>query len=179
MVNEIFEKRALPVMALRNLVVFPEQTVCFEVGRTKSIKAIRSAVDTTDRLIFLVTQKDAMTEDPKFEELYDIGVVAEIKQISGDGKNFEIVVEGLYRARITEILKERFSMRAVVEQTPEIFPNAEDFKTVAALRLLKENVEEYVDAENCTGGISCGFGGVRYCNGNRWGCGAFPFTDRG
>ena len=114
MVNEIFEKRALPVMALRNLVVFPEQTVCFEVGRTKSIKAIRSAVDTTDRLIFLVTQKDAMTEDPKFEELYDIGVVAEIKQISGDGKSFEIVVEGLYRARITEILKERFSMRAVV-----------------------------------------------------------------
>lgn len=146
MVNEIFEKRALPVMALRNLVVFPEQTVCFEVGRTKSIKAIRSAVDTTDRLIFLVTQKDAMTEDPKFEELYDIGVVAEIKQISGDGKSFEIVVEGLYRARITEILKERFSMRAVVEQTPEIFPNAEDFKTVAALRLLKENVEEYVNA---------------------------------
>ena len=146
MVNEIFEKRALPVMSLRNLVVFPEQTVCFEVGRTKSIKAIRSAVDTTDRLIFLVTQKDAMTEDPKFEELYDIGVVAEIKQISGDGKSFEIVVEGLYRARITEILKERFSMRAVVEQTPEIFPNAEDFKTVAALRLLKENVEEYVNA---------------------------------
>ena len=145
MVNEIFEKRALPVMALRNLVVFPEQTVCFEVGRTKSIKAIRSAVDTTDRLIFLVTQKDAMTEDPKFEELYDIGVVAEIKQISGDGKSFEIVVEGLYRAKISEILKERFSMRAVVEQTPEIFPNAEDFKTVAALRLLKENVEEYVN----------------------------------
>ncbi len=146
MVKEIYEKRALPVMALRNLVVFPEQTVCFEVGRTKSIKAIRNAVDTTDRLIFLVTQKDALVEDPKFEELYDIGVVAEIKQISGDGKSFEIVVEGLYRARITEILKERFSMRAVVEQAPENLPNDEDFKTIAALRLLKENVEEYVNA---------------------------------
>lgn len=146
MVKEIYEKRALPVMALRNLVVFPEQTVCFEVGRTKSIKAIRNAVDTTDRLIFLVTQKDALVEDPKFEELYDIGVVAEIKQISGDGKSFEIVVEGLYRARITEILKERFSMRAVVEQAPENLPNDEDFKTIAALRLLKESVEEYVNA---------------------------------
>ena len=59
MVKEIYEKRAFPVMALRNLVVFPEQTVCFEVGRPKSIKAIRNAVDSTDRLIFLVTQKDA------------------------------------------------------------------------------------------------------------------------
>ena len=83
MVKEIYEKRALPVMALRNLVVFPEQTVCFEVGRPKSIKAIRNAVDSTDRLIFLVTQKDATVEDPQFSELYDVGVVAEIKQISG------------------------------------------------------------------------------------------------
>ncbi len=146
MVNEIYEKRALPVMALRNLVVFPEQTVCFEVGRPKSIKAIRNAVDTTDRVIFLVTQKDATVESPGFDELYEIGVVAEIKQISGDGKNFEIVVEGLYRARITEVLKDRLSMRAVVEQTPEIVPDSENLRTVAALRLLKERVEEYVSA---------------------------------
>ena len=146
MVKEIYEKRALPVMALRNLVVFPEQTVCFEVGRPKSIKAIRNAVDSTDRLIFLVTQKDATVEDPKFEELYDVGVVAEIKQISGDGKSFEIVVEGLYRAKITEVLKERLSMRAVVEQCLEILPDTEDLKTVATLRLLKERVEEYVSA---------------------------------
>ena len=146
MVKEIYEKRALPVMALRNLVVFPEQTVCFEVGRPKSIKAIRNAVDSTDRLIFLVTQKDATVEDPKFEELYDVGVVAEIKQISGDGKNFEIVVEGLYRAKITEVLKERLSMRAVVEQCLEVLPDTEDLKTVATLRLLKERVEEYVSA---------------------------------
>ena len=146
MVKEIYEKRALPVMALRNLVVFPEQTVCFEVGRPKSIKAIRNAVDSTDRLIFLVTQKDATVEDPQFSELYDVGVVAEIKQISGDGKNFEIVVEGLYRAKITEVLKERLSMRAVVEQCLEALPDTEDLKTVATLRLLKERVEEYVSA---------------------------------
>ena len=146
MVKEIYEKRALPVMALRNLVVFPEQTVCFEVGRPKSIKAIRNSVDSTDRLIFLVTQKEATVEDPKFEELYDVGVVAEIKQISGDGKSFEIVVEGLYRAKITEVLKERLSMRAIVEQCPEILPDTENLNTVATLRLLKERVEEYVSA---------------------------------
>ena len=146
MVKEIYEKRDLPVMALRNLVVFPEQTVCFEVGRPKSIRAIKNAVDTTDRHIFLVTQRDATVEDPKFDELYDVGVVAEIKQVSGDGKSFEIVVEGLYRARITDVIKERLSMLAVVEQCTEVLPDVEDLRTVATLRLLKERVEEYVSA---------------------------------
>ena len=144
MSDTILQKRALPVLALRNLVVFPDQTVCFEVGRFKSIRAIRSAVDTTDRQIFLVTQKDATIEDPKVSELYDIGVVAEIKQISGDGNRFEIVVEGLYRARMTEVLREKASLRGVIEQVEEIQPDDKDLNTVATLRLLKERVDAYV-----------------------------------
>ncbi len=144
MSDKILEKRALPVLALRNLVVFPDQTVCFEVGRFKSIRAIRSAVDTTDRRIFLVTQRDATIEDPKVSELYDIGVVAEIKQISGDGNRFEIVVEGLYRARMVEVLREKASLRGVIEQVEEIKPDDNDLNTVATLRLLKERVEGYI-----------------------------------
>ncbi|MBQ6838443.1 MAG: LON peptidase substrate-binding domain-containing protein, partial [Clostridia bacterium] len=145
MSDTILQKRALPVLALRNLVVFPDQTVCFEVGRFKSIRAIRSAVDTTDRQLFLVTQKDATVEDPKVSELYDIGVVAEIKQISGDGNRFEIVVEGLYRARMVEVLREKASLRGVIEQVEEIQPNDKDLNTVATLRLLKERVDAYVN----------------------------------
>lgn len=144
MSDTILQKRALPVLALRNLVVFPDQTVCFEVGRFKSIRAIRSAVDTTDRQLFLLTQKDATVEDPKVSELYDIGVVAEIKQISGDGNRFEIVVEGLYRARMTEVLREKASLRGVIEQVEEIHPDDKDLNTVATLRLLKERVDAYV-----------------------------------
>ncbi len=144
MSDKILQKRALPVLALRNLVVFPDQTVCFEVGRFKSIRAIRSAVDTTDRQIFLVTQMDATIEDPKVSELYDIGVVAEIKQISGDGNRFEIVVEGLYRARMVEVLREKASLRGVIEQVEEIKPDDNDLNTVATLRLLKERVEGYI-----------------------------------
>ena len=144
MSDNILLKRALPVLALRNLVVFPDQTVCFEVGRFKSIRAIRSAVDTTDRQLFLVTQKDATVEDPKVSELYDIGVVAEIKQISGDGNRFEIVVEGLYRARMVEVLREKASLRGVIEQVEEIKPDDKDLNTIATLRLLKERVDGYV-----------------------------------
>ncbi len=145
MSDTILRKRALPVLALRNLVVFPDQTVCFEVGRFKSIRAIRSAVDTTDRQLFLVTQKDATIEDPKVSELYDIGVVAEIKQISGDGNRFEIVVEGLYRARMVEVLREKASLRGIIEQVEEIHPDDKDLNTVATLRLLKERVDSYVN----------------------------------
>ena len=148
MSDKILEKRALPVLALRNLVVFPDQTVCFEVGRFKSIRAIRSSVDTTDRRIFLVTQKDATIEDPKVSELYDIGVVAEIKQISGDGNRFEIVVEGLYRARMVEVLREKASLRGVIEQVEEIKPDDNDLNTVATLRLLKDRVEDYVSVSH-------------------------------
>lgn len=140
----LFQTRALPVMALRNLVIFPEQTVCFEVGRFKSIRAIKAAVDTADRFIFLAAQKDATVEDPKFSDLYDVGVVAEIKQISGENGNFEIVVEGVCRAKVAEVIREKASMRALIEQVPEEYPDKNDFKTIATLRLLKERVDEYV-----------------------------------
>ena len=139
-----FQTKALPVMALRNLVVFPQQTVCFEVGRFKSIRAIKSSIDTADKFIYLATQKDATIEDPKFSDLYSVGVVAEIKQISGDGGNFEIVVEGICRACVTEIVREKTSLRAVIQEIPEIYPDNKDLRTVATLRLVKERVDQYV-----------------------------------
>ncbi len=144
MSDKILQKGALPVLALRNLVVFPDQTVCFDVGRFKSIRAIRSSVDTNDRKIFLVTQKDATVEDPLAADLHDIGVVAEIKQITGDGNRFEVVVEGLYRARMVEVLREKGSIRGVIEQVEENFPDSEDLNTLATLRLVKDWADKYV-----------------------------------
>lgn len=146
MSNTIYQPETLPVLALRNLVIFPEQTISFEVGRLKSIRAIRSAVDTTNRKIFLVSQKDALVEDPKFSDLSTIGVVAEIKQLSGgpDTKSFEIVVEGLYRATVREVNREKVSLRAVVQRVPEIMPDDKDLKTIATLRALKNNFDNYL-----------------------------------
>ncbi len=146
MTENIYQPETLPVLALRNLVIFPEQTISFEVGRLKSIRAIRSAVDTESRKIFLVSQKDALVEDPKFSDLSTIGVVAEIKQISGstDSKHFEIVVEGLYRACVTEVTRERVSLRAVVQRVPEVHPDDSDPRTIATLRALKDNFDNYI-----------------------------------
>ena len=146
MTENIYKPEALPVLALRNLVIFPGQTISFEVGRIKSIRAIRSAVDSESRKIFLVSQRDALIEDPKFSDLGDIGVVAEIKQLSGssDSNNFEIVVEGLYRACVAEVSREKISLRAVVQRVPEIHPEQDNPFAEATLRALKTNFDNYL-----------------------------------
>ena len=146
MTDKIYQPETLPVLALRNLVIFPGQTISFEVGRLKSIRSIKAAVDTESRRIFLVSQKDALIEEPKFQDLSDVGVVAVINQISGttDSKNFEIVVEGLYRARVTEVSRERISLRATVQRVPEIYPDKNDPRTEAMLRILKDRFDRYL-----------------------------------
>lgn len=146
MSSKIYQPEALPVLALRNLVVFPEQTVSFEVGRLKSVRAIKSALDTEERKIFLVSQEDALIEEPRFTDLSKTGVVARVQQISGssDGNSFEIVVEGLYRAVITEPGREKISLRATVQRVAEIYPDNNAFETIATLRTLKNIFDKFI-----------------------------------
>ena len=146
MSNKVYQPEVLPVLALRNLVIFPDQTISFEVGRLKSIRAIKSALDTEERKLFLVSQQDALIEDPKFTDLSKVGVVARVQQVSGstDSNSFEIVVEGLYRAVVTEPGREKISLRATVQRVAEIYPDDSDFVTIATLRTLKNNFDKYL-----------------------------------
>ena len=96
--------RVMPTVALRGLVVFPDMFIHFDVGREKSINALKKAMD-TDQEIFLVTQKDISVDDPDYNELYEIGVVASVKQVlklPGKSGNVRVAVEGLYRARLVQ-----------------------------------------------------------------------------
>ena len=98
------ELRVMPTVALRGLVVFPDMFIHFDVGREKSINALKKAMD-TDQEIFLVTQKDISVDDPDYSELYEIGVIATVKQVlklPGKSGNVRVAVEGLYRARLIE-----------------------------------------------------------------------------
>ena len=74
-----FESAALlmPTVALRGLVVFPSMQVHFDVGREKSIDALKAAL-AGDRKIFLTAQKDIAVDDPDFNDLYKLGVVATV-----------------------------------------------------------------------------------------------------
>ena len=96
----------LPVVALRGLVVFPNNVVHFEVGRAKSIAAIEAAMHGNSS-VFLVAQKEMDVEEPGLRDLYTYGVVAEIRQVLRVSEDLvKVLVEGKYRARLTAKLNE-------------------------------------------------------------------------
>lgn len=97
--------RCLPVLALRGLVVFPGMTTHFDIGRLKSARAVEEAIS-VDQQIFLVAQRDVADDDPKKEQLFEIGTIASIKQILRlPGDNMRILVEGKERAQLVDCIQ--------------------------------------------------------------------------
>ena len=100
------EKVYMPAVAMRGLVCFPGLIMHFDVARDISVKAVEESVK-KDRMIFLTAQKDVYVENPKEEDLYKIGVVAEVRQTLKTPDNvMRVLVEGAYRAKITGFKEE-------------------------------------------------------------------------
>ena len=94
--------RIMPVLALRGLVVFPEQTIHFDIGRVKSALALEAAMR-ADQTLLLIPQKSIVDDDPSTDKLFPIGTVVKVKQIlKAHNDNIRVLVKGLYRAKITE-----------------------------------------------------------------------------
>lgn len=121
----------LPVLALRGLAVFPEQTVHFDIGRIKSALALDEAMR-HDQIIMLAPQKSILDDDPGLQQLYHVGTVAKIKQIlKSQGESIRVLVTGLYRAKITELTQTEPYLAGAVEKIPET--EAENSLRVRAL----------------------------------------------
>ncbi|NCB45083.1 MAG: hypothetical protein EOM59_21030, partial [Clostridia bacterium] len=96
----------LPMIPLRGLTIFPNMVLHFDIGREKSINALEKAM-ILNKHIFLVTQKDENTDLPTPEDFYHVGTVAKIKQmLKLPGDNIRVLVEGLYRGEIRDVLFE-------------------------------------------------------------------------
>ena len=109
----------MPVLALRGLVVFPLQTVHFDVAREKSVKALEAALE-QDQTLFLVPQKNIVDDDPKPDQLHPVGTVVKIKQVlRATGDMLRVLVSGLYRAEFVEINQTEPYMIARVQQTAD------------------------------------------------------------
>ena len=94
--------REIPLLPLRGVLVFPYMVIHLDVGREKSINAIEEAM-LEDKKIFLATQIEAQTDDPEEDDIYQVGTLAEIKQIlKMPGGTMRVLVEGLHRAEIQE-----------------------------------------------------------------------------
>lgn len=135
----------LPAIALRGLVVFPNNIVHFEVGRAKSIAAIEAAMHANSS-IFLVAQKQTDTEEPTAQDLYAYGVVAEIKQVLRVADDLvKVLVEGKSRARLLELDGSGKYLQAVVRNAPVRGVGADKHTQIEALvRSLKDCFEEYL-----------------------------------
>ena len=122
----------MPILALRGLTVFPEQTVHFDVGRKKSIQALDAAMK-ADQTLLLIPQKDMLVDDPKLIDLYPVGVIAKVKQVlKTQGENLRVLVTGVHRAKITELMQTDPYLAGIVESIPD--PDSADSVRNHALR---------------------------------------------
>lgn len=135
--------RTLPVLALRGLVLFPGMMLHFDVGRKKSILALKEAMD-LDQTIFLVSQNDITEDDPPVDGLCEVGVVAIVRQVVRQtDEGIRILVEGLYRAKLESVVQEKPVLTAqIVPATEKKAP--ETARTEALMRSVKETFEQYL-----------------------------------
>src|ERR1700723_4781361 len=125
--REKLEVKRVPMMPVREMVIFPQMMTPFIVGREASVRALEEAL-AGEKKIFLATQHDASVDDPKPEEIYQVGTLANIVQsVKLPDGNIKVLVEGSERAKIVQITSDEGFFRASVrlmtspvESTPQL-----------------------------------------------------------
>ncbi|MBR5262356.1 MAG: LON peptidase substrate-binding domain-containing protein [Clostridia bacterium] len=145
--NKLSDYKVMPTVALRGLVIFPGMTLNFDVGRQRSIDAIKAAM-ADDREVFLVAQKDIRDDEPELDQLFKIGTVAKVTHILRlpNTETIRISVEGLYRASLVDMLQTQPYLIADVKarRTTAIKAEDKDYET-ALVRQTKDYFEDYAD----------------------------------
>ncbi|HEX7607650.1 MAG TPA: endopeptidase La [Usitatibacter sp.] len=136
------ESRVLPLLPLRDVVVFPHMVIPLFVGRPKSIKALEAAMEEGKNVV-LVAQKSAAKDEPNPEDLYDVGTVSTILQMLKlpDG-TVKVLVEGVQRARIGRVLTDKVNFEAEIEMIPTEEPDSNEVE--AMRRTLLAQFDQYV-----------------------------------
>ena len=136
------ERQSIPLLPLRDVVVFPHTVIPLFIGRKSSVHAITHAME-ADKHIFLVTQKDEAIEDPKNEDLHKVGTLATILQLLKlpDG-TIKVLVEGVKRSRIEEFVDIGEHTEVILSDCILSFENDTEIK--AMMRLALESFEKYI-----------------------------------
>ena len=138
----MIKERELPLLPLRGILVFPYMVIHLDVGRERSMAAIEEAM-LSDRIILLASQKETEIDSPNAEDLYEMGTVAEIKQLLKlPGGTMRVLVEGISRGRVLEFLEEKRYFKVRVEElTEEKKPLTPELETL--IRGMTHQFEEY------------------------------------
>ncbi len=137
-------KENLPLLPVRDLVVYPFMILPLFVGRESSIRAVEEALNHTDRLILLSSQKDISAEAPAPSEIYEMGTVSMIMRMRRlpDGR-IKILVQGLAKARILDFVHTEPFYRVKVAKVDAV-PAKEGAEAEASMRLVRENLEKVI-----------------------------------
>lgn len=135
----------LPLLAVRDIVVFNYMIIPLFVGREKSIKAIEASLNEKQRYIFIATQKDEKIEDPKIDEVYQIGTIAIIMRMlkMPDGK-LKVLVQGVSRGRIKNVIQEDPYLTVEVEPIEEQPVTDYSVQVEAQMRTAREQSEKII-----------------------------------
>ena len=137
MENETIITKNVPVLPLRGLVVFPGSILHFDVSRKKSVAALTAAMEQTNPSLFVVTQKNSVDNEPDTEELYQIGVYAQILQVAKLSDTFfRVVIKGICRAEAIRYENQKHCIMAAMQQAVTI-PAPETQETEARINILK------------------------------------------
>jgi ATP-dependent Lon protease len=135
----------LPVMALKDTVLFPFVMVPLSVGRERSVAAVDQAL-AENRLILLLAQRDGNQENPASADLYDIGTVAGImRMIKLPDNRIRVLVQGLARARVDYVVQEEPFLRARITRLEEPRTEPEQVEVEAFVRTVRGNLEKVVE----------------------------------
>lgn len=133
----------LPVLPVKNTVLFPFLFLPLSVGRPKSVAAVEAALGSEDKTICVVAQRLPNVESPKREDLYSVGTRAVIKKLSRSEGTIEILVQGLDRVRVLEIVREEPHIEARLQVLP--LPAGEGPEIEALLREVQEAARRIVE----------------------------------
>ena len=138
------DKTKIPVLPLRDIVVFPHMVVPLFVGRDKSVNALEQVMS-GDKKIMLITQKSATTDDPKKDDLFDFGTVANVLQLLKlpDG-TVKVLVEGIQRASINIFYENDDFLESDIDLIDEIVAST-DKKLRALSKSASDQFDKYVN----------------------------------
>src|SRR5436853_2702356 len=140
--KEKFETRKLPMMPIRDVVIFPYMMTPFVVGRESSVRALEEAL-AADKKIFLATQHDASIDEPKPNEIYQVGTIVNIVQsLKLPDGNIKVLVEGIERGKILQVIDTEGFMQATVRVAR--FTNETNPALEAAMQRVTSLFEQYV-----------------------------------
>lgn len=140
--------REIPLIPLRGITVFPYMVLHFDIGREASISALEEAM-VNDQLIFLASQKDAEIEKPTQDDFYDVGTISKIKQmLKLPGDTIRVLVEGISRAKIANMVQEKPYFLAEVEEYSSQLEIVKDKEIDALMRSVMDSFEDYIDISN-------------------------------